>query len=253
MNQLELFLRSKFEGEAGTKVVSVLSGGLDSTILTYLLVERYGAENVYALSFNYQQKQRIELVRAATTCNHLGVTHKVLDMGILGDIARTVSTNISGSDIAMPKIKDVIGDPQPVTYVPFRNLILNSFALSYAESIGAQYVFSGLQATDAYGYWDTTADFVNSINSVAQLNRKSQIRLVAPFTGLSKDEEIGYAMQLKSPPLFEHTLTCYDPDDQGRSCGVCPSCSERLNAFIMNGMRDPVEYSIDIPWASLGV
>lgn len=239
------------DGAATTKVVSVISGGLDSTVLTYLLVEKYGAENVHALSFNYQQKQGEELNRARTTCNHLGVEHTVLDLAILGQIARSVSTNIAGSEIEMPTIKGVIGDPQPVTYVPFRNMLLNTFAFSFAESVGASFVFSGLQATDAYGYWDTTAAFVDHMNQVAGLNRKHQIKLVAPFTGLSKAQEIELAMQLPTPPLFEHTLTCYNPDDQGQSCGVCPSCSERLAAFVKNKMKDPVKYSREIKWDDL--
>lgn len=231
-----------------TKVVSVISGGLDSTILTYLLVEKYGKDNVYALSFNYKQKQAEELNRAAATCKHLGITHNILDLGILGEIAQAVSTNISGSDVSMPTIGDVIGDPQPVTYVPYRNMLLNTFAFSFAESVGASYVFSGLQATDAYGYWDTTKAFVEAMNSVSELNRKHKISLQAPFSGLSKHEEIELALQCTNKVIFENTLTCYDPDDKGRSCGKCPSCAERIKAFIKVGVKDPVEYQVAIPW-----
>lgn len=251
---LSQFLSLAFpEAAPGVSVVSVISGGLDSSILTAMLVEKYGAENVYPLSFDYRQKQREELNRAAHTCMGLGLTHKVIDMGVLGDIARVVSTNISGSDIDMPTISDVIGDPQPVTYVPYRNMILNAFAMSYAESVGASYVFSGLQATDSYGYWDTTSSFVDAMNGVSALNRKHKIQLKAPFTGLSKKDEIGMALQLKTPMKFESTLTCYNPDKQHRSCGVCPSCSERISAFIFNGIKDPVEYSVEIPWEKYGV
>ena len=122
---LEQALQSLPETEHN--VVSVLSGGLDSTIMTYILAKKYGAHRVFALSYDYGQKQRRELQMAAMTCNYLGgVKHKILDLKILGDIVKDVSANIGGTKVAMPSIKDVLGDPQPKTYVPFRNMILNS-------------------------------------------------------------------------------------------------------------------------------
>ena len=131
-------------------VVSVLSGGLDSTILTYILVKKYGKDRVFALSYNYGQKQKRELDMARATCNWLGVAHKVLDLSILGEIVKDVSANIKGTDVAMPTIKDVLGDPQPKTYVPFRNMILNSLAFSFAECNKASHVFTGLQIGRAH-------------------------------------------------------------------------------------------------------
>jgi 7-cyano-7-deazaguanine synthase len=245
---------SKLFPSTDDPVLSVLSGGLDSTVLTYALCEKYGANKVYTIAFDYNQKQREELNRAAQTASYLNIAmHKVVDLTMLGDIARGVSTNISGSDIDMPTIKDVIGNPQPVTYIPYRNMILNSIAMSYAESIGAQFIFTGVQSTDEYGYWDTTKSFVDSMNSVSALNRKKQIRLVAPFGKLSKEEEIAIALQLNTPVKFEHTLTCYNPNKNGESCGICPSCAERLNAFIKNKVRDPVAYSVAIPWEKFGL
>lgn len=221
-------------------VVSVLSGGLDSTILTYALVDKYGPEKVYALSFFYGQKQRIELRRARQTCEHLKVRHKILDLTILGEIAKNISSNISGSDINVPTIAEVLGDPQPKTYVPFRNMILCSIALSYAESIKASRVFSGLQATDQYNYWDTTQAFVDSLNKVALQNRTHKISIETPFSKLSKYDELILSKDLNVK--YEHTLTCYNPDEFGRSCGVCPSCSERISAFKKANIRDTIKY-----------
>ena len=103
-------------------VVVVLSGGMDSSIVTMILTEKYGADKVVAISYNYGQKQVAELDRAASLCKVLGVSHKILDLPILGEIAKTISANISGTNVDMPTIKDVLGDPQPVTYFPFRNL-----------------------------------------------------------------------------------------------------------------------------------
>ena len=231
-------------------VVSVLSGGLDSTILTYILAKRYGKDKVFALSYDYGQKQKRELSMAAATCNYLGIPHKVLDLNILGDIVKTVSANIGGSDIKMPTIKEVLGDPQPKTYVPFRNMILNALAFSFAESNKASHVFTGLQVHDEYGYWDTTQRFVDGMNAIADQNRSHKVKLEAPFSELSKYEEILIAQELNNV-MLEWTLTCYNPDVEGRSCGKCPSCSERIANFAKAGIKDPIPYNIEIPWSRL--
>lgn len=228
-------------------VVSVLSGGLDSTIMTYLLAKKYGNNRVFALSYNYGQKQKIELEMAAKTCEYLGIAHKVLDLGILGEIVKSVSANIGGTDVSMPTIKDVLGDPQPKTYVPFRNMILNSLAFSYAESNKASHVFTGLQVHDEYGYWDTTQKFVDCMNAVADQNRTHKVKLEAPFSQLSKYDEIKIAEELGNVKL-EYTLTCYNPDEHGNSCGQCPSCAERIQNFIKAGVRDPIPYKPAIEW-----
>jgi 7-cyano-7-deazaguanine synthase len=234
--------------ETDKNVVSVLSGGLDSTIMTYILRKKYGSGRVFALSFNYGQKQKIELEKAKMTCDHLGIPHKVLDLNILGDIVKEVSANIGGSTVEMPNIKDVLGDPQPKTYVPFRNMILNSLAFSFAESNKATHVFTGLQVTDAYGYWDTTQKFVDTMNAVADQNRTHKVKLIAPFSGLSKYDELMISKELDTPVVFQFTLTCYNPNDKNESCGVCPSCSERIQSFRKAKMKDPIPYSININW-----
>jgi len=229
-------------------VVAVLSGGLDSSVMTMLLVHKYGADRVKAVSYNYGQKQKEELNKATTLCRILRIDHKVLDLSILGEIAKPISANIGGTDVAMPTIKEVLGDPQPKTYVPFRNLILISLTLATAEASNASHVFTGLQVHDEYGYWDTTQKFVDSINAVAVQNRSHKIKVVAPFSHLSKYHEIEICKELNQEHLLKHTLTCYNPDEIGRSCGKCPSCSERIANFGKAGIKDPVEYSVNIPW-----
>jgi 7-cyano-7-deazaguanine synthase len=230
-------------------VVTVLSGGLDSTIMTYILVEKYGRDHVYALTFDYGQKQRHEIDMAIKTCVHLGIKHKILDLAILGDIVKEVSANISGTNVVMPTIKDVLGDPQPKTYVPFRNMILNALAFSFAESNKASYVFTGLQVHDEYGYWDTSQRFVDAMNSVAAQNRTHKVELLAPFSLLSKSDEINIAKEIGLDKVrLDYTLTCYNPDEQGKSCGVCPSCSERIANFIKSNVQDPIPYKNNIDW-----
>lgn len=228
--------------------VIILSGGLDSTIAMRIAVEKYGAENVSALTFFYGQRQAVEIEKAKESTSKLGVRHKVIDATFLGDIAQGFSANVDRS-IQMPTIKDILGDPQPVTYLPNRNMIFLSIAAAYAEVNGVEYVITGLQATDEYGYWDTTARFVNKINEVTAENRKIKIKFIAPFVELSKSDEIKILNELDGNiDLLEHTLTCYDPNEEGESCGVCGSCSERIRGMIKNGLKDPIKYSRDIPW-----
>lgn len=232
-------------------VVVVLSGGMDSTIAMRLCVEKYGYKNVRALTFNYGQKQAIEIEKARETTKHLMVEHKILDLVVLGDISQGFSANVDKS-IDMPTIKDVLGDPTPKTYVPNRNMILMSLAAAYAETQGMEYVVCGLQVHDEYGYWDTTARFVEKMNSVFSENRKIKIKLIAPFVTLNKFEEIKLLEELDGGVgLLMSTLTCYNPDQMGRSCGKCPSCSERIANFAKAGHIDPIPYSIDIPWSKL--
>jgi len=230
-------------------VVVTHSGGMDSSAGVILAVEKYGAENVISVGFNYGQKQVVELERAQELCNILGVERHVLDLDVLSDIARPVSANIQSSTIDMPSIEDVLGDPQPKTEVPFRNMILFSLTAALAEARGASHIICGLQVHDAYAYWDTTQAFVDAINHTFHQNRKHPITLVAPFGHLSKTEELSLVDQAGKMYLMSRTLTCYNPDEKHRSCGRCPSCSERIMAFMNMGMRDPIEYQVDIPWS----
>jgi len=229
-------------------VVAVLSGGLDSTIMTRMLVNMYGVARVSAISFNYGQKQIRELAMAGVTCDDLGIEHKIVDFRVLGDIVRSVSANIKGTGVDMPTITDVLGDPQPVTYVPFRNMILNSVAFSYAEVKNASIIFTGLQSRDLYGYWDTSSAFVDNMNAVASLNRQHQIRLHSPFVNLTKKDEIEMAQKWNFVHKLRYTLSCYNPDTQGRSCGTCPTCAERIKAFMDLKLVDPIEYQKEIKW-----
>ena len=229
------------------KVLVVLSGGLDSSVATMMLVDQYGKDNVKAVTFDYNQKQRIEIFKARELCNALGVEHTVLDLSILGEIARPLSANIEGTDIDMPNIKEVLGDPQPVTYVPFRNMILLSLALSQAEVQKCNKVYTGLQVHDEYGYWDTTQKFVDSMNAVASQNRHNTIEIVAPFSQMSKADEMKIAIDLGQFDLLKHTMTCYEPL-ASVSCGKCPSCAERIMNFMKVGRQDPIPYDIIIDW-----
>lgn len=235
----------------GKGAVVVLSGGMDSTIAMRLCVEKYGAENVRALTFFYGQKQSAEIRHASMSSSFLKVKHKVCDLEVLGSIGQGFSANLDSS-IKMPTIKDVLGDPRPKTYVPNRNMILMSVAAAYAEVENIDTIIMGLQVHDEYGYHDTTQRFVDKVNSVLSENRIIKINVIAPFADISKYEEINILKQLDgSTDLLMFTLTCYNPDAEGNSCGMCPSCSERIANFAKAGIKDPIPYNIDIPWNEL--
>lgn len=231
--------------------VVILSGGMDSTITMRLAIEKYGKKNVSALTFYYGQKQRYEIELAKISTNSLGVTHQVIDATFLGDISKGFSANVD-TDIEMPTIKDVLGDPRPKTYVPNRNMILMSIAAAYAETQNVDTVLCGLQVHDEYGYHDTTQRWVDKVNDLLSENRIIKIKLVAPFSKLSKLDELNLLQQMDGNlNLTLYTLTCYNPDWANRSCGKCPSCSERIANFAKFGVKDPIPYENDIPWNDL--
>lgn len=222
------------------KALVVLSGGLDSTTSLRLSLEQF--DEVEAISFDYKQKQRVELELASQTCKRLNVKHKIIDISFLNDINRGFSAN-TDSDIEMPTIHDVLGEPQPVTYVANRNMILMSIAASYAETQKINTIICGFQSNDTYGYHDTTPVFLEKLNSILDENRTHKIKIIAPFANLSKYDELKAVLELDGNlDLYKTTITCYDPDEQGRSCGTCPSCSERLSAFKKIQIEDPIEY-----------
>lgn len=236
----------------GDSAVIILSGGLDSTIAMRLCVEKYGRENVKALTFLYGQKQSYEIQKAIESTTYLGVTHRILDLSILGEIAMGFSANVD-PNIEMPTIKQVLGNPQPKTYVPNRNMILLSLAASFAETVNIPNIFTGLQATDLYNYWDTTGRFIGKMNDVLSENRTFKPHISAPFSGLTKKQELELLFELDGNDaykLIEKTLTCYNPTIDHLSCGNCPSCSERIKAFIDIGRVDPIKYipTARLPW-----
>lgn len=222
-----------------TGAVCVLSGGMDSTIATRLCVERYGRDRVAAVTFMYGQRQIAEIECARRVAARLRIHHEMFDLRFLGELGRGFSANCDDS-IPMPTIRDVLGDPRPITYVPNRNMILLSLAAALAEVRGYNLIVAGFQMHDEYGYHDTTARFVEKITSVLAENRKFKIQIVAPFSELSKVEEIRILRDLdNSLDLLADTLTCYAPTPDGRHCGNCPSCAERARAFAVAGERDP--------------
>lgn len=215
------------------KCVVLLSGGLDST--TCLAIARNGGYEVYALTFDYGQRHRIEVRKARTIAKKMGVAeHKVLKVDL-----RQIGGSALTDDIEVPK-DCAIDDGVPVTYVPFRNGILLSFAVAWAEVIGANVIFAGMNAVDYSGYPDCRKEFLDAFLKAANLGTKNGgFKVVAPLIGMSKSEIVLRAVKEGAP--IEMTHSCYSPTG-GKACGRCDSCQLRLKGFREAGIKDQVEY-----------
>jgi len=220
------------------KAVCLLSGGLDSaTCLAHARREGY---ECHALSFDYGQRHRIELEAAARVAAALGASeHRVVrvDPGAFGGSALTGA-------VAVPKGRSLeqMGQGIPVTYVPARNTIFLSFALAWAEVLGANDIFIGVNAIDYSGYPDCRPEYIEAFERMANLATKvaveggARMRIHTPFIRLSKAAIVRLAASLGVD--FSLTHSCYDPDSDGRPCGACDSCLLRRKGFEEAGIED---------------
>ena len=224
------------------KAVVLLSGGLDSA--TCVAMARGAGFEVYALSFAYGQRHSVELEAADRVAKHLGVVeHKtaVLDLRLFGGSALT-------ADIDVPKDRsdDDMSHDIPVTYVPARNTIFLSFAMAYAEVVGAKDIFIGVNALDYSGYPDCRPEFIASFQETANLGTKAgvtedeRLQIQTPLIDMSKAEIAATGTKLGVD--YAMTISCYDPDDTGLACGHCDSCLLRQKGFREAGLADPTRY-----------
>lgn len=225
------------------KCVIPVSGGLDSTVILYLaLSEGY---EIFPVSYDYGQKHKKRELTCAqrNVFRSTGRNTKVLDLNFFKDIVTTSA--LTNDDIEVAKTKDVLGDPQTVNYVPNRNMMMLSICTAYAESIGAETVFHGSALVDSQaGFWDGSKEFLSAINKVNELNRRTRIKIIAPLIMKSKKDIVNMGTDLGVD--FSLTWTCYEGKE--KACGVCTACSSRIKGFIDAGVRDPIQYEIDIPW-----
>jgi 7-cyano-7-deazaguanine synthase len=225
------------------KAVLLLSGGLDSTTLLALASSEGRA--VFALSFSYGQRHSAELAAARTiAARYRVVQHTVMhiDLRAFGGSALT-------ADIDVPKDNDA--DERtgiPITYVPARNTIFLSFALAYAEVLGAGEIFIGVNALDYSGYPDCRPEFIEAFERMAALATRAgvesageSVRIRTPLINLSKREIIELGLSLGVD--YSITTSCYDPAPTGEACARCDACRLRLNGFAQAGARDPAPYS----------
>lgn len=219
------------------RAVVLVSGGLDSA--TVMAVARQQGYDTYALSFDYGQRHRAELLAADRVSEALGaVAHKTvrLDLSSIGGSALT------DASIAVPESPTV---GIPVTYVPARNTIFLSVALGWAEVLDAQDIFIGVNAVDYSGYPDCRPEFISAFERVAQLATRAGVegqgfKIHAPLQTLSKADIIALGVSLGVD--YSLTVSCYQADSDGAACGRCDSCRLRREGFMAAGVADPTRY-----------
>lgn len=224
------------------KAVILLSGGLDSA--TCLAMAKQEGFDPYALSLRYGQRHEFELDSAKAVASALGVSGHVItniDLRAFGSSALT-------DDIDVPKDREdsTLSNEIPVTYVPARNTIFLSFSLAYAEVIGANDIYIGVNALDYSGYPDCRPEYIESFQNMANLATNSGVEGDAPLTvhtpliNMTKAEIIRKGTQLGVDYSLTHS--CYDPGVDGASCGHCDACRLRLKGFNEARLKDPLNY-----------
>jgi 7-cyano-7-deazaguanine synthase len=221
----------------------LLSGGLDST--TTLAVASRDGYAVHALTFRYGQRHAHEIDAARRIAARAGVArHEIVDL----DLRAFGGSALTDDDIAVPKDRDLTTREIPVTYVPARNTMFLSYALAYAEVVGAAVIFIGVNVTDSSGYPDCRPEFIRAFERLANLATKAGVegriafRVRAPLIDLTKREIITLGLSLGVD--YAMTTSCYDPDDSGAACGRCDACQLRLKGFSEAGSADPIPYVV---------
>ena len=222
------------------KALVLFSGGVDSTTCLGIAVNKYGAEEVLALSLYYGQKHSRELEAARKIAARYGVKHKELDLALI--FADSDCSLLQGSDADIPKesyaeqLQKTDGKPVS-TYVPFRNGLFLSSAASIALSNGCTEIYYGAHSDDAAGnaYPDCSSDFNDAINRAIYLGSGGELRVTAPFIGMNKAQVVAEGLKLNVP--YDLTWSCYEGGN--KPCGVCGTCRDRIAAFRANGIEDP--------------
>lgn len=222
---------------ANKKAVILLSGGLDSaTVVAMAKAEGY---QCYTMSFDYGQRHRAELHAAARVAKDMGaIAHKVIGL----DLDGMGGSALTDSSIDVPEAPS---EGIPVTYVPARNTVFLSLALGWAEVLGAQDIFIGVNAVDYSGYPDCRPEFVEAFERLANLATKAGVegqgfRIQAPLQNMSKADIVKAGMAHGVD--YSLTVSCYQANDQGQACGKCDSCRLRAEGFSNAGVSDPTRY-----------
>jgi 7-cyano-7-deazaguanine synthase len=222
------------------KAVVLLSGGLDST--TVLAIAQEEGYEPYALSFSYGQRHTVELEAAKNVADAMGVADHIIaniDLRAFGGSALT-------ADIAVPhheSADDLDATEIPITYVPARNTVFLSFALAWAETLGASDVFIGVNAMDYSGYPDCRPEYIAAYETLANLATKAgvegrqSLKIHTPLIDLTKAQTIQRGIELGVDYSLTHS--CYDPSPEGKACGTCDSCLLRIRGFEELGLSDP--------------
>lgn len=218
--------------------VCLLSGGLDSA--TCLAFARREGFACYALTFDYGQRHRVELDAAARVAASLGAARHLvvpIDLRLFGGSALTANLDVPKTGVA---------GGIPVTYVPARNTVFLSLALAWAEVLSSDDIYIGVNAVDYSGYPDCRPEFIAAFERLAHVATKagvegrSHLNIHTPLISLAKSQIVRLGQELGVD--FQLTHSCYDPDENGRPCGLCDSCRLRRKGFLEAGLEDPLPY-----------
>ncbi|AFC73426.1 7-cyano-7-deazaguanine synthase QueC [Rickettsia montanensis] len=224
------------------KAVILLSGGPDST--TVLEIVSKMDYEIYALSFNYHRRNGPEVQKIQGLIKDYNVKqHRVINI----DLQSFIGSALTDDNIDVPKFKntDQLPSDIPVTYVPARNTIFLSYALGVAEVIGARDIFIGVHTNDYTNYPDCRPEYIKFFEAMANLATRvgvngEKITVHAPLINMTKEQIIKKGLELGVD--YSKTISCYDPTEDGLSCGQCLSCIARLDAFKKNNVQDPIKY-----------
>ncbi len=220
------------------KAVVLVSGGLDST--TALAIARNEGYDCYTMSFDYGQRHRSELFAAERTAKAMGaIAHKVINL----DLRTIGGSALTDDSIAVPE-HETAGIP--ITYVPARNTVFLSIALGWAEVLGAEDIFIGVNAVDFSGYPDCRPEYIAAFEKMANLATRAgaeggQLKIRTPLIDLSKADIVKLGLGLGVD--YSLTVSCYQANDKGEACGKCDSCRLRKMGFEQAGIADPTLYS----------
>ncbi|MBW2653978.1 MAG: 7-cyano-7-deazaguanine synthase QueC [Deltaproteobacteria bacterium] len=225
------------------KAIVLSSGGIDST--TAMAIAKSKGKDIYALSFRYGQRHFIELESAKKVAKSLGAkVHKIIDIDL-----RQFGGSALTDDINVPKHDTTDGikeDEIPITYVPARNTIFLSYAMAWAEVLKATSIYIGVTAVDYSGYPDCRPAFIEAFEKMANLatkigiTKETILKIETPLIYLSKADIIKTGDKLGVD--YALTISCYDPNRNGKSCGRCDSCLHRIKGFKEAGIKDPTSY-----------
>jgi len=233
------------------KAVVLSSGGVDST--TVMAIAKAEGYDIHSLSFRYGQRHVLEVEAAERAANFFGARkHLVLDIDL-----RIMGASALTDDIEVPKGRDesAMQEGIPITYVPARNTIFLSYALAWAEVLGAADIFIGVNAVDYSGYPDCRPEYIEAFEKMANLATKAtvegkmKIRVRTPLVKMSKGDIIRRGIELGVDYSITHS--CYDPSAEGKACGQCDSCLLRKKGFHEAGIHDPAAY-LSLPVSTTG-
>lgn len=221
------------------KAIAVLSGGLDCTVASSVFAKEY---EIHAITFNYGQKAFVKELKASKDiCEKMGWTHEVIDLDWLAKISNSsLNTSEDIPEVSIDDLDDFKKSSETASsvWVPARNTVFTSIALSYAESIGAEIIIVGWNGEEGTTFPDNSKEYLDKFNELINIGSPNKIRIEAPAIGLDKEEIVKLGIKVNAP--MELSYSCYTGRD--KHCGVCESCMRRKRAFENLGITDKVEY-----------